>query len=58
MREPRKDNLYFHCAFDICEKELKDFGVIGEINGKYYCDSICCERDLEQTTPKEHRTWQ
>ena len=31
MRDPRKDNLYFYCAFDIYEKELKDFGVIGEI---------------------------
>jgi hypothetical protein len=58
MRERRNDDFYFYCAFDICEKELRDFGVIGEINGKYYCDSICCERDLEQTTPKEHRTWQ
>ena len=58
MRERGKDNFYFYCAFDICEKELRTFGVIGEINGKYYCDSICCERDLAETTAKEHRTWQ
>jgi hypothetical protein len=31
MRERRNENFYFYCAFDICEKELKDFGVIGEI---------------------------
>lgn len=48
----------YHCAFDVCEKRLVDLCFICKENGQYYCDEICCERDLEQHQPREVITWQ
>lgn len=43
------------CSWDICNKRLKDFCFRSEVNGKLYCDDICCERDLEALAEKKAR---
>jgi hypothetical protein len=53
-----KDNRPLYCAWDICEKQLRDMAFICAVTGRYFCDDYCCERALRDETPREVLTWQ
>ena len=49
----------FYCAFDICNRRLREFGFVCEENGNLYCDDCCAERDLQERTERKSRfLWQ
>jgi hypothetical protein len=47
-----KDRRFLYCAWDICDKQLKDTVFICAATGRYFCDSICCGRAQRDETPK------
>jgi hypothetical protein len=52
-----QDKRFLYCEFDICNKRLLDFCFVCKQDGKYYCDEICAERNLEQSRKREVFLW-
>jgi hypothetical protein len=40
------------CDWEPCKKRLVDFCHVCDVTSKYYCDTICCDRDLQETQPR------
>lgn len=53
------DKRYLYCELDFCNKKLLDFCFVCKQDGKYYCDEICAERNLEAKSERKARfLWQ
>jgi hypothetical protein len=55
---PMKDQRALYCAWDICDKPLRDIAFICAKTVRYFCDEYCCERALRDEAPREQLQWQ
>jgi hypothetical protein len=46
------------CAWELCNRKLIDLAFIGKADGRLFCDETCCERALQEETPRARFLWQ
>lgn len=52
FRIKHKDDKEKRCAYDRCNRKLRDFGFIEETTGSIYCTDICAMQDLTEKEPR------
>ncbi len=45
------------CAWELCNKKLIDLAFICKADGRLFCDETCCERALQEETPRARFLW-
>jgi hypothetical protein len=46
------------CAWELCNKKLIDLAFICKADDRLFCDETCCERALQEETPRARFLWQ
>ena len=49
--QDEQQHYALRCDWEPCNKRLVDFCHVCDVTNKFYCDSICCDRDLQETQP-------